>query len=136
MKNWYQSLSVNYKTSLWTAIVVIVATFITIPLMINGKYEYSISILLGGLIGCLSYLFFGLNDQKEATKKNKVITLTVIFAKLLIVVGLAFLFGWLYYGSEIHIFEPFSFIGGYFVSAIVLFVLYIVDLVKGRKAHA
>ncbi len=134
MKNWYKSLSENYKTSLWTALIIILAFLVCIPLIVVGKKEFPISILIGGAVGALFYLGFGLIDNIESKKKSKTITLTLIFTRLVLVVGIAFLFAFLYYRLEFHVFEPFSFICSYFVSLVVLLVIHLVSAHQEKKA--
>ncbi|MCD8209657.1 MAG: hypothetical protein LUC31_02440 [Coprobacillus sp.] len=134
MKHWYQKLNIDYQTSFWTGIIVIVAFLFTIPLLISGQCEYSLGLLLGGLIGSLSYFGFGLFDKPATVKAGNVGTVTILIVKYVLFLGLGFLFGFLYYGRDIHIFEPFTFIGGYFVSVVVLVVIHLVNRYKEKRA--
>ncbi len=134
MKHWYQKLNIDYQTSFWTGIVVIVAFLFTIPLLVNGNFAYSLALLLGGLIGSLSYFGFGLFDEPSTQKRGNIATVTILIVKYVLLIGLGLLFGYLYYGRDVHIFEPFTFLGGYLVSLVVLVVIHLVDRYKEKKA--
>ncbi|MCD8203870.1 MAG: hypothetical protein LUB56_01955 [Coprobacillus sp.] len=135
MKNWYKSLSENYKTTLWTCFIVVIAFIAMIPLILNGKMEFPISIATGGLLGAIFYFCFGLSENMRSQKANNVVTLTIIIGRIFVVVGLTALFAFLYYRRDIHIFEPISFATSYFISLVVLLVVHLVNAHQEKKAH-
>ncbi|MCD8204664.1 MAG: hypothetical protein LUC16_02430 [Coprobacillus sp.] len=134
MKNWYKSLSENYKTSIWTALVVLFAFLVCIPLIVIGKKEFPISILVGGAVGALFYLGLGLTENISSRKTSETVTITLMFVRLVFVVGIVFLFGYLYYRLEFHVFEPITFICAYLVSLVVLLIVHLIDAHKEKKA--
>ncbi len=133
MKNWYKSLSENYKTTLWTCFIVVVSFLAMIPLILNGKMEFPISIATGGLLGAIFYFCFGLSENMQSQKANNTLTLAIIISRVFVVVGLTALFAFLYYRRDVHIFEPISFVCSYFISLVVLLVVHLTSAHQEKK---
>ena len=90
-------------------------------------------ILLGGFLGIIIYLLLGLFDNKDKPKKSLIITSIIIGVRLLLIAGVLFLVGWLYYGLGFKAFNIFAVMFGYFVSLAVNIILVEREKVGGRS---
>ncbi len=123
MKSWYRKLNLSYQTSIWSAIVVVIALLFTIPLMRSGRFEFTIGLLGGGALAVLFNILLGLCERLYSHKANNVWTAIIIFGRYLVVIGLGFLFGFMYYRWNIKVIEPITFGCAYFSSLVVYLVL-------------
>lgn len=123
MKDWYRQLKLEYKVALWSALVISSAIILTIPCFFFSLMEIPQGIALGGGVGILTYLFLGLAENDEDQKKSMVITIVVIIVRFLIIAGVLFLAGWLYYAQGVKAFNIFAVIGAYIISIILNIIL-------------
>ena len=74
-------------------------------------------------MGSLIYLFLGLFNNENNPKKTMRITVAIIIIKLVVIAGLMFLIGWLYYGVGFKAFNIFALMGGYLIPLVVHIIL-------------
>ena len=123
MKDWYRQLKLEYKVALWSALVISSAIILTIPCFFFSLMEIPQGIALGGGVGILTYLFLGLAENDEDQKKSMVITIVVIIVRFLVIAGVLFLAGWLYYAQGVKAFNIFAVLGAYTISIILNIIL-------------
>ena len=123
MKDWYRQLKLEYKVALWSALVISSAIILTIPCFFFSLMEIPQGIALGGGVGILTYLFLGLAENDEDQKKSMVLTIVVIIVRFLVIAGVLFLAGWLYYAQGVKAFNIFAVIGAYIISIILNIIL-------------
>ena len=123
MKDWYRQLKLEYKVALWSALVISLAIILTIPCFFFSLMEIPQGIALGGGVGILTYLFLGLAENDENQKKSMVLTIVVIIVRFLVIAGVLFLAGWLYYAQGVKAFNIFAVIGAYIISIILNIIL-------------
>ena len=119
MKQWYLKLSASYKTAVISALITIVLTCLSLLFILCNLLEIPLGILLGGAIGSISYLFFGLSEKTfNGNKAGLGLTILIIVVKFLVLAIVLLFAGYLYYGLGQHIFNLFAIVGGYFISII------------------
>lgn len=123
MKDWYRQLKLEYKVALWSALVISSAIILTIPCFFFSLMEIPQGIALGGGVGILTYLFLGLAENDENQKKSMVLTIVVIIVRFLVIAGVLFLAGWLYYAQGVKAFNIFAVLGAYTISIILNIIL-------------
>ena len=123
MKDWYQSLKIEYRISLWSSIVVVGLFILCIPFYFFSLMEIPQGIILGGGASILIYLFLGLFNNPEKPKKSLVLTFIVIAIRLLVIGGLLALVAWLYYQEGVKAFNIFAVAGSYLVPIIINLIL-------------
>ena len=115
MKDWYRQLRLEYKVVVWSLIVICTLMLLAIPCYFFSLMEIPNGIALGGGIAVILYLILGLCDTEEKSKKSLVITVVILIIRFLIIGGLLFLVGWLYYRIGFKAFNIFAVAGGYFI---------------------
>ena len=115
MKDWYRQLRLEYKVVVWSLIVICTLMLLAIPCYFFSLMEIPNGIALGGGIAVILYLILGLCDTEEKSKKSLVITVVILIIRFLIIGGLLFLVGWLYYKIGFKAFNIFAVAGGYFI---------------------
>lgn len=115
MKDWYRQLRLEYKVVVWSLIVICTLMLLAIPCYFFSLMEIPNGIALGGGIAVILYLILGLCDTEEKSKKSLIITVIVLIIRFLIIGGLLFLVGWLYYRIGFKAFNIFAVAGGYFI---------------------
>ena len=123
MKDWYRQLRLEYQVALWSAIVILGLFVLCIPFYFFSLMEIPQGILLGGALSILIYIVLGLVNNEEKAKRSLVLTVVVIVIKALLIGGLLFLVGWLYYGIGFKAFNIFAVAGGYIIPLIVHIIL-------------
>ena len=123
MKDWYDQMKLEYKTAFWSAIIIIGLVILCIPFFFFSLMEIPQGIALGGGVGILIYLFLGLFNNSEEPKKSMVLTIIVIALRLVIIAGVLFLVGWLYYKVGFKAFNIFAVAGGYLIPIIINIIL-------------
>ena len=123
MNDWYQSLKIEYRISLWSSIVVVGLLILCIPFYFFSLMEIPQGIILGGGASILIYLFLGLFNNPEKPKKSLVLTIIVIAIRLLVIGGLLALVAWLYYQEGVKAFNIFAVAGSYLVPIIINLIL-------------
>ena len=126
MKDWYRQLRLEYKVVAWSLIVICSLIVLTIPCYFFSLMEIPNGIALGGGIAVILYLILGLCDSEEKSKKSLVITVIILVVRFLIISGLLFLVGWLYYRVGFKAFNIFAVAGGYLIPLPV-------HMIVGRK---
>ena len=115
MVEWYRQLRLEYKVVVWSSIVILTLMLLAIPCYFFSLMEIPNGIALGGGIAVILYLILGLCDTEEKSKKSLVITVVILIIRFLIIGGLLFLVGWLYYRIGFKAFNIFAVAGGYFI---------------------
>ena len=133
MRDWYLKLNIEYQVVVWSLISIVSLLVLTIPCFFFSLMEIPQGIALGGFVGVIIYLFLGLFNNKDNPKKSMVMTTVVIATKLLIIAGILFLVGWLYYGIGFKAFNIFAVMFGYFISLAVHIVLVEREKVSGAS---
>lgn len=123
MKDWYKQLRLEYQVAFWSAIVVFGLFVLCIPFYFFSLMEIPQGIALGGITSILIYIVLGLCNNEEKAKQSMVATVIVIIAKAIIIGGLLFLVGWLYYGKGFKAFNIFAVAGSYLIPLIVHIIL-------------
>ena len=126
MKDWYRQLRLEYKVVAWSLIIICSLIVSAIPCYFFSLMEIPNGIALGGGIAVILYLILGLCDSEEKSKKSLVITVIILVVRFLIIAGLLFLVGWLYYRVGFKAFNIFAVAGGYLIPLPV-------HMVVGRK---
>lgn len=119
MRNWYRQLKIEYKVAFWSTILVLGIAVLLIPLFFLKLMEIPQGILVGGGISIVVYLFLGLFNNPDKPKKSLVATIVVIALRLVIIAGLLFLDGWLYYSLGFKAFNIFAIAASYLLPLIV-----------------
>ena len=119
MVNWYRRLNIDYKTVVWSAIITIVLILLMTPLFFLSWMEIPLGMALGSIIGIITYLLFGLFNNKDKPKTSIGITVGIMVLRFLLIGGILFLVGWLYYYKDIKVFNIFAVAGGYFIALVV-----------------
>lgn len=132
MKDWYKSLKLEYKIVVWSLIILAALTICLIPLFFFSLMEIPQGILLGGGIGVITYLFLGLFNNPEKPKKSLIITTIIIIVRFLIIAGILFLVGWLYYKEDMKAFNIFAVTGGYLLTIVINIILVRKEKVSGH----
>lgn len=115
MKDWYSKLKIEYQICLWSAITVATLVILLIPCFFFSLMEIPQGITLGGATGILIYVFLGLFNNEGQQKKTMIITFVIMILRFVVIAGLLFLTGWLYYGIGFKAFNIFAVMGGYFI---------------------
>ena len=123
MKDWYSKLKIEYRVVFWSVITLATTIILLIPCFFFSLMEIPQGIALGGIVAIIIYIFLGLFNNKEDTKKAMRITTVIIIVKALVITGLLFLIGWLYYGVGFKAFNIFAMMGGYFIPLVIHVIL-------------
>lgn len=123
MKEWYRQLRLEYQVALWSAIVIVGLVILCVPFFFFSLMEIPQGIALGGLLSIIIYIVLGLCNNEEKAKQSLVLTIMVIAVKMVLIAGVLFLVGWLYYGKGFHAFNIFAVAGAYFIPLIVHLIL-------------
>ena len=126
MKDWYRQLRLEYKVVAWSLIIICSLIVSAIPCYFFSLMEIPNGIALGGGIAVILYLILGLCDSEEKSKKSLFITVIILVVRFLIIAGLLFLVGWLYYRVGFKAFNIFAVAGGYLIPLPV-------HMIVGRK---
>lgn len=118
MKSWFSKLNFCFKTALISLVVTIAAALGTMCFFWLNLKEIPLGIILGGCVGVVSYTIMGIVVLKE-DRKTIWTTVCTITRFLFIAAALTFS-GYLYYISNIHLFNVFAVAGAYLVSPICL----------------
>ena len=123
MKEWYASLKLEYKIVVWSLLVLAGITLLLIPLFFFSLMEIPQGIALGGGVGTIVYLFLGLFNNKDNPKKSLTLTVITMIVRFLVIAGVLFLVGWLYYAIGFKAFNIFAVAGGYFIPLVINIIL-------------
>ena len=123
MRDWYRLLKIEYKIVVWSLIVLSALSILLIPLYFFSLMEIPQGIALGGGVGVIVYIFLGLFDNPEKPKKSLTITVTIMIVRFLVMAGILFLVGWLYYIVDFKAFNIFATAGGYVIPVIINAIL-------------
>lgn len=123
MINWYRRLNIEFKTMVWSIIVTLGLLLLMIPLFFFSLMEIPLGVALGASVGIITYLALGLVENKSKQKLSIGLTITIIVLRLLVIAGILFLVGWLYYTKEVKIFNIFAVVGGYFMTLVINIIL-------------
>ena len=132
MKDWYLGLRFEYKIAFWSLVSLVAITICLIPLWFFSLMEVPQGILLGGSVGVITYLLLGLFNNPEKQKQSLVITTIIMIVRFLLIAGILFLVGWLYYVKDMKAFNIFAVVGGYTLTIIVNIVLVRMEKVSGN----
>lgn len=128
MKKWYRSLNIYYRVVLWANVIGMIVFCLSTPLFFFGYADLPLGLLLGTIFSSVFYLLIGACEKYELKTHRVSLSVFFSFLRLLSVVGIVFLLGYLYFVLQIKIFNVFTFIGGYFITLVAFSVL----ILKGR----
>lgn len=131
MKDWYLKLKIEYQVVVWSLITIITLVLACLPCFFLSWMEIPQGIALGGGVSVIVYLFLGLFNNQENSKKSLVITVVIVTIKLLVIGLVLFLVGWLYYGIGFKAFNIFAVAGGYFIPLPIHLILARKERVSG-----
>ena len=123
MKDWYQKLKIEYQIVIWSLLSLAVIMLATIPCYFFGYMDIPLGISLGMGISILIYLFLGIFNNPNKQKRSFAISILILSIRLLIIGGVAFLDGWLYYQKQIRIFNIFGLLGGYLIPVVINLII-------------
>lgn len=123
MINRFRRLNIEFQTVVWSIIVTLGLLLLMIPLFFFSLMEIPLGIALGALIGIITYLALGLVENKSKQKLSIGLTITIIVLRLLLIAGILFLVGWLYYAKEVKIFNIFAVVGGYLMTLVINIIM-------------
>ena len=119
----YRNLNVEFKTVVWSSIVILSLVILTVPCFFFSLMEIPQGIALGGVVGTLMYLILGLLNNPNKQKQSLVFTTITIIIRFLAIGGILFLVGWLYYRLGFKAFNIFAVAGGYTVPLVINIIL-------------
>lgn len=123
MINWYRTLKHDYKIAVWSLIVIVALVICLIPCFFFSLMEIPQGIALGGAIGILTYILLGIFNFEDKQIKSVIIAVVIMVLRFLLIGGVMFLVGYLYYSKGFKAFNIFAVLGGYTVTVIVNAVL-------------
>lgn len=123
MKAWYRQLNIYFKTVFWSVLITLGVTICLTPLFFFNLMDIPLGILLGGIFGALYYFIAGFNQREEYSRKAMVLDVIILILRFTIFAGAMFGLAWLYYKSNIHIFNIFGFAGAYLACMLVYLIL-------------
>jgi len=123
MKDWYQTLKLEFKVAVWSLIILSGLIILMIPMFFFKLMEVPQGIALGGGIGIITYLLLGIFNNKDKQTKSMVLTIVIIILRTLLFGGILFLIGWLYYAKQFKAFNVFAVTGGYLITIIIHLIL-------------
>lgn len=122
MKNWYLKLNSDLKTCLWSAIIIVSATILTLPLGLINLFEIPLGIIIGGGINTLFYLASGLNRNRGEEKDYLKLDVALMIIRFALFAAVALVIGWLYYKENIKVINLFATVGAY-IFPIILYAI-------------
>ena len=126
MREWYRQLKIEYQIALWSLIVISGLILALIPCFLFSLMEIPQGIALGGIVSIIIYVFLGLFEKNEDPKKSLIIAAIMIAVRLLVIGGILFLTGWLYYNQGLKAFNIFAVTGGYLIPIVINIILVLV----------
>ena len=126
MREWYRQLKIEYQIALWSLIVISGLVLALIPCFFFSLMEIPQGIALGGIVSIIIYVFLGLFEKSEDPKKSLIIAAIMIAVRLLVIGGILFLAGWLYYNQGLRAFNIFAVTGGYLIPIVINIILVLV----------
>lgn len=126
MREWYRQLKIEYQIALWSIIVISGLVLALIPCFFFSLMEIPQGIALGGIVSIIIYVFLGLFEKSEDPKKSLIIAAIMIAVRLLVIGGILFLAGWLYYNQGLRAFNIFAVTGGYLIPIVINIILVLV----------
>ena len=119
------------KALLLDLAIIAVALLMMIPLFVYRHQDIPLGFLLGGLVGGVSLLLFSIFNRKEENRKSLKVSIIISFTRILVIGGLLFLVGYLYYQQHIKLFNIFATAAGYLLSTITLMIVIVISK-KGK----
>ena len=119
----FKNLNLFFKCFVISIFVSFGLFFLTIPFLFFNLGEITFGLLLGEYVSMIFCLISGalVNSKKAIDKKPLIITMVSL--RLIVLGGLLFLIGYMYYSLGIHLFNLFAVVGGYFIPLIILMIL-------------
>lgn len=127
MKKFYSKLSLAYKTVVITALVTVVIYLGFLFGYFNNCSDLPNGIIFGGFIGIISYLLTAVAEQLDNKKGRVLFSIIAIVIRFIIIGAMLFLVAMMNYQWDLHIFNIFTFFGGYMVSLVVFLVLHLLE---------
>lgn len=123
MKKILTKLNIYYSVALFTFITSVIIVLGMIPLFLNKWGEIPQGLILGSLVGILSYLVLGIVEGMDEKKKKVAITIVIIAARFLLIGLTIALAATLYYYKGYKIFNVFAVLGGYLLTTLWLLII-------------
>lgn len=122
-----KNLNVNYKAAIWTLIITLILFVLISPCFLFSMFDIPLGLLLGGIVGSIFHFLYGISEKQDLKMKKPVFAIIVTFSRLIILLGLLFLLGYLQFGKHIKIFNVFLCTLGYIISIIILAIVSLKD---------
>ena len=119
----FKNLSIFYRCFVISILVCVLLFLLMIPLIVFNWGEITYGLALGEFISFIFCLITGLFVSSKRAIDKKALLITMITLRLIILAGVLFLVGYLYYSKGIHIFNIFAVVGGYFIPLSILMIL-------------
>ena len=132
MINKIKSLNIFLRCFIYSGTLSLILYILMIPMLFFELGDYPNGLLLGEFISYLFCFFLGIFSNKLA-KKNTIVIIVLLALRILVLGGLMYLVGWMYYSQGLHIFNLFTVTGGYFIPLIILFTLALVERRREKK---
>lgn len=127
MKKWFLSLSQSYRTALLGALLVFVGLLGTLFGYFTKHPDIPNGLVLGGLVGILSYLLMGLVENYDARRGKPTLTIVVMIIRFVLIALVIVISALLWYRAKYHVFNLFSEVIGYSFSLISFIVIYLTE---------
>ena len=127
MKKWFLNLSISYRAALLSSLLVLVGVLGTIFCYFNKHPDIPNGLIIGGLVGILSYLLMGLVEGHDEKNGKLVLTIIVMVIRFVLIALLIVLTALLWYKAHYNIFNLFSEIIGYSLSLISFITIYLTE---------
>lgn len=127
MKQWLVKLSNNYKTAIISLFIVIVAFLSLLFGYFTNQPDLPNGVLAGGLLGVISYFLLGVVDKIDEKKEKPVWTIVITVVRYLCIAALIVVAALLKYRQSLNVMNPFTVLGGYFISLVVYIIVLLVE---------
>lgn len=123
MKNWLKGLNIYYQTVIISFAVLVILSIATIWLYFIGWKEIPIGYMVGCVVGEISYIITAILEDKFQLKKTTWPFIIMNVVRVVLIGGILFLTGYLYYARGIKVMNIFAEVVGYTSVIVCLIVL-------------
>ncbi len=120
----YCSLNIYFKIVVWSVVLMILTTLVSLYFFINNNFEVPLGIVVGLGLGALLYLMTGIIEFKN---KDSIWLMAANIIRLFVLGGSLIGLGFLYYYANVHVINIFAVVGGYTAVIIIFVILFLLD---------
>lgn len=132
MKKWFLQLNQYYKVAFLSLCCSLIIFLLFIPFYFFELNEIPQGFILGAITGIIPYFLYGLIENKERKNKTNKLAITLMIFRFLLIGVVIVLAAVLYYKLDAKIFNVFAVVGGYFVTLILLMIVFLVGKKHGN----